>query len=142
MQRRHRKTTRVLLLGLVLLGTTLHAQTVYLCEMMDAPGQLECCCDDHRMCARQDCADALEQSSGPCCEQAVEVGFNQDSEQASKAANSTEIRSDVDPPPLVHATVERWLPPPGIAILAGTASVEPTHHPGADTYLITRRLRI
>ncbi|MEE8042367.1 MAG: hypothetical protein V3T15_06185 [Pseudomonadales bacterium] len=142
MQRRDRKTARVLLLGLALLGGTLQAQTIYLCDMMDAPAQHECCCDDHRMYARQDCHDALERTSGPCCEQAVELSFNQDSEHPIKAPNSAEMRSDVDPPSFVHPAFDRWLKPNVIAILAGYAMADPAHHPDADTYLITRRLRI
>ena len=133
---------RVLLLGLALLGGTLQAQNIYLCDMMDAPPQQECCCDDHPMSARHDCDDALDRTSGPCCVQAVEIGFGQNSEHPVKAPNSTEMRSDVDPPSFAYPTFDRWLKPNVIAVLAEYARTDPAHHPDADTYLITRRLRI
>lgn len=142
MQRRHRKTTSVVLLGLALLGGALQAQAVYLCDMMDAPVQLECCCDDHRMCAKQDCDDVLERSSEACCEQAVELSFNQDSQYAIKSSSSTERLSDVDPPALVYAAFDARPQPSRSAILAGYAIADSAHHPRDDTYLITRRLRI
>jgi hypothetical protein len=142
MQRRDRKILRVALLGLALLGSTVQAQSVYLCDMMEAPGQQECCCDDHRMCARQDCDDALERTGGSCCEQALQLSFNQDSEHPIKVPNSPETRPDVDPPPLVHSTFNRWLQPSRIAVLAVYATIDPGRQSDADTYLITRRLRI
>lgn len=124
---------------------SLQPKTAFACAMMDAIMLDECCCDNHEIakdCVDSSCNGMLEVKQSPCCERTTEVGINEDNIQNSPVVKPTEIRSDVDPPQAnTDFFFERF-----------TSQNSPTAfviHPqpntgfsGANTYLITQRLRI
>ena len=79
MRRFKRTFIRPLLLALMLVMGSVHAQIVFACAMMDMAVQGECACCDHengKPCVDSDCDIAVDSGDDPCCEQSVELGFD------------------------------------------------------------------
>ena len=124
---------------------SLQANTVFACAMMDANIFYECCCDGNR--ADEDCVDhscnvMLGPNKGTCCEKSIEVSINEDTRQDSPLVKPVEIRSDVDPPQGFVVSSFDILVSPHSAVAFVIHPQPDTGFSGANTYLITRRLRI
>jgi hypothetical protein len=89
-----RKPTIIHLIPLVLMlvAGPLHAQTMFVCAMMNTVME-DRCCDD--LTSR----GTPETGSDPCCEQSVELRFDPASDETSVVIKQIKVRSDV---------VRRW----------------------------------
>lgn len=124
---------------------SLQSKTVFACAMMDMVILYECCCDGHRTdkdCVDSSCDVMLEPNRGPCCERSVEISINEDTRQDSPLVKPVEIRSDVDPPQaIIVNSFDIFVSPH--SVVAFVVHPQPdTGFSGANTYLITQRLRI
>lgn len=128
------------LVFLLLVGS-LQAQQVFACGMMDATFFDDCCCENHNNCADADCSDAITTENNQCCEETVELNFNNEANNELTVIKSVEIRSNVDPPPAITSLIKQLVEP----VRFTETSYRYTNPPdklGSNTYLITQRLRI
>jgi hypothetical protein len=119
----------------------LQAQQGFACGMMDTTFYDDCCCDDHNNCADADCSDAISTEKSQCCEESIQLSFNNEANDEVKVIKSVEIRSNVDPPPEIVFAVGQLVEPIRITV-ASNQYLSPPCNPGSNTYLITKRLRI
>lgn len=134
-----------MLLLLILVVGPLQAQSVFACSMMDTVMHGDCCCVGHKSdqdCIEADCEGAVDASASPCCERSVEISVDDEARQDTPIVTAVEVRSDVDPPPAIIASINEFVPRRLTA--AGRVDYSPhiVCHSGSDTYLITQRLRI
>lgn len=136
---------RSLLLALMLVIGPVHAQIVFACAMVDMAMHGECACCDHendKPCVDSDCDIAVDSGDDPCCEQSVELGFDDDARQNTPGAKPAEMRADADPPQIIIASFDLIEPPRVVAVRGVVQSLPTPGRFGSDTYLITQRLRI
>jgi hypothetical protein len=129
---------------LVLAIGPLRAQTEFACPMMGMVMD-ECCCDDHQTgqdCVSSVCEAAVDSDEGPCCERSVSIEVDEDTRQDAQIATSLEIRSDIDPPPVIASSFDVIATSQGRAVLVVFRNLPVASHSRSDTYLITQRLRI
>ena len=139
------KFVRALLLALLLVTGPLHAQIVTACAMMETAAHCECaCCDhsEHKPCPEPGCDTAIDSGGEPCCQQSVELGFDDDGDQRTPGAKPAEMRTDADRPQIVVASLELVAAPHVVALRGDVQSLPPPGRDGSDIYLITQRLRI
>lgn len=138
-------SSRVVLLLFVLVVGPLQVQSVFACPMMDEVMHGECCCVGHKAdedCVNADFAGAVEANTDPCCERSVTISIDEEARQDARIVKPVEVRSDVDPPTGIVATLpDRNLLPRRVAHLLDFSPPAPFKS-GSDTYLITQRLRI
>ncbi len=134
----HRPIIRALIF-LLLVGP-LQVQQVFACGMMDAVFLDKCCCDDHNLCTDTDSSDSII-SEYQCCEESIQLGFDDEAISDAGVIKSVEIRSDVDPPIEIIIASEQWQAPIRVTAISFHRTL-PVDSPGSDTYLITRRIRI
>ncbi len=136
----HRRLIIRALIFLLLAGP-LQVQQVFACGMMDAIFLDDCCCEDHNRCTDSDCGDVITTGNNPCCEESIELNFNNEANEELAVIKSVEIRSDVDPPPVNVFAAEQFAEPIRITVTNDLYSNSPFNL-GSNTYLITQRLRI
>lgn len=140
---RNPSLARVLLLGVLIVGP-LQAQSVFACAMMDEVMH-ECCCVGHKTdedCASADCDGAVDANTDPCCERSVTISIDEEARQDAPIVKPVEVRSDVDPPAGILATISDFNLLPRRVALRVDSSPPDLCKSRADTYLITQRLRI
>lgn len=122
-----------------------HAQIVYACAMMEMAAHGECACGDHendKLRVDSDCDIAVDSGDDPCCEQSVELGFDDDARQNTPGAKPAEIRAGADQPQIIIASFD-LIEAPRLVAAHGVVQYLPTlGRAGSDIYLITQRLRI
>lgn len=136
----HRRSIIRALIILLLVGP-LQVQQVFACGMMDATFYDDCCCEDHNNCANADCSDAITTENNTCCEESIELNFNNEANEELTVIKSVEIRSNVDPPPAIVFAVEPLVEPIRFLKTSDLYS-SPPYSLGSNTHLITQRLRI
>ena len=115
---------------------SVQAHVSYLCGMMDTVIHDDCCCVDS-------VADDMALiDSEPCCDKAVELGIDVDSDQAQTSIKPIKFESDVDPPEALASAIELSLPLSGTISASGASQPGTFQTAGSSTYLITQRLRI
>ena len=122
-----------------------HAQIVFACAMMDMAMHGECACCDHdndKPCVDSDCDIAVDSDDDPCCEQSVELGFDDVAGQSKPGAKPAEIRADADQPQSIIFSFDLIEPPRLVAARGFVQSLATPARAGSDIYLITQRLRI
>jgi hypothetical protein len=122
-----------------------HAQIVVACAMMDMAMHGECGGCDHendKACVDSDCDITVESEDDPCCEQSVELSFDDAARQDTPGAKPAEIRADADRPQIIIASFDLIEPPRVVAARGVVQSLPTPGRFGSDTYLITQRLRI
>ena len=135
----HRRSINRALVLLLLVGP-LQAQQVFACGMMDAVFFDDCCCEDHNHCADSDSSGAITPEN-QCCEESIQLNFNNDANGELDVIKSVEIRSDVDPPAVIVIASEQWVKPIRFTEISYHYTSPPDNH-GSNTYLVTQRLRI
>ena len=135
----HRSPIIRALIFLLLVGP-LQAQQVFACGMMDAVFLDDCCCEDHNNCDDSDHSDALTPEN-QCCEESIQLSFNDGSNCDVSIAKSVEIRSDVDPPVVIVFTDQPFVERIRFAEIRYHYTSPPDTQ-GSNTYLVTQRLRI
>jgi len=135
---RQRKNHSLILLAVMLIVAPLNAQVAFACSMMDSTLHDECCGEAHDACSGPDCREALEKERAPCCERSVEIGV---AYEAQSVLKTMEVRSDVDPTPLL-AAIDYSVPARLSAFLAPIECHALVRDYGSYTYLTTQRLRI
>jgi hypothetical protein len=138
-------SSRLLLLLFVLVVGPLQVQSVFACPMMDEVMHGECCCVGHKAdedCVNADCAGAVDATTDPCCERSVSISIDEEARQDAPIIKSVEVRSDVDPPTGIVATLPDFDLLPRRVAHRVDFSPSDSFKSGSDTYLITQRLRI
>ncbi len=133
----------LLLLGVLIVGP-LQAQSVFACPMMDEVMH-ECCCIGHKTnedCANADCDGAVAANTDPCCDRTVTISIDEEARQDAPIVKPVEVRSDVDPPAGILATITDFNLLPRRVALRVDFSAPELCKSRSDTYLITQRLRI
>jgi len=136
---------RAVLLLMTFAVGPLQAQSVFACAMMDEVMHGECCCVGHKSdedCADAGCDGALSSSDEPCCERSVEISLDEEALQDVSVIKPAEVRSDVDPPTAIVASIDEIVPPQLRVAVRAASSLPDVAHSGSDIYLITQRLRI
>jgi hypothetical protein len=136
MQQQTHVSIRFLLLMTLLVIGPVQSQTLFACEFMNDIVLDSCCCGE------MDKAEATALPSDPCCEKTLELTVDHTSEQAVDVVKPVEVRSDVDPPPVIWTVVlpETQVPPLVRKAFSLSNSVQQPH--ATNTYLLTQRLRI
>ena len=142
MQRHTRPLIRPLLLVAMLVLGSLHAQTLFACDMMDTIVHDTCCCDEHERCVRSDCGAVLENERDPCCEASVGLSIEHASDQTDPLNGPSKVRFDLDPAPPVLATSGVDAHPYRIVTVYYPRAARRDRPPGSQIYLVTQRLRI
>ncbi len=127
-----------ILLAVMLIVAPLNAHVAFACNMMDTMFRGECCCEAPDACLDSVCAEVLEKERAPCCERSVEIGV---AYEAQSVLKTIEVRSDVDPPPLL-AAIDYFVPARLSAFVAPIECHVLVRDYGSATYLATQRLRI
>ena len=127
-------------LVLLLLVGPLQAQQVFACGMMDEVFLDDCCCEDHNNCENSDSSDALTPEN-QCCEESIQLSFNDEANSDLGVIKSVEIRSDVDPPVVIVFADELLVESVCFAVISYHYTSPPDSQ-GSNTYLVTQRLRI
>ena len=135
----HHKSIIRALVFLLLVGP-LQAQQVFACAMMGAVFLDDCCCEDHNNCADSDSSDEIT-SENQCCEESIQLSFNNEANSEVDFVKPVEIRSDVDPPVTIVIASEQWVKPIRFAEIGNYYTSSPDNQ-GSDTYLVTQRIRI
>lgn len=144
MNHRNSSFLRPLLLLILAIGP-LQAQSVFACAMMDTVVHDDCCCDGHTTddrCMNPHCDPAFEAGDAPCCEQAIEVGIDQEAGKNTPPVKSTEVRSGLDPPQALVSSFDGLFPSPPRLVDGVFRSLPAAGQSGSETYLVTQRLRI
>lgn len=128
-------------LAFLLLVGPLQAQQVFVCGMMDTIFLGDCCCEDHNYCADAGCSDAVTTENNQCCEESIELSFNIGANDEVNVIKSVEIRSNIDPPPIIVFAGEPLVEPIRFTETSYLYTAFPDS-PGSNIYLITQRLRI
>ena len=136
----HRRSIFQTLLLLLLIGP-LEAQQLFVCEMMGTTFLNDCCCEEHKNCADANCSDAITTESNTCCEVSIELNTNHEAYDELTVIKSVEVRSNVDPPPVIIYAVKQLAEPVCIIATRDEYSSLP-YKLGTNTYLTTQRLRI
>ena len=136
----HRRSIIQTLLLFLLIGP-LEAQQLFVCEMMDTTFLNDCCCEEHKNCADTDCSDSITTESNTCCEVSIELNINHEAYDELTVIKSVEVRSNVDPPPVIVYAVKQLAEPVCIIETRDVYS-SPPYKLGTNTYLTTQRLRI
>lgn len=145
MIRRNPSLARVLLVLGVLIVGPLQAQSVFACPMMDDVMHGECCCVGHKTdedCVNADCDGAVDANTDPCCDRTVTISIDEEARQDAPIVKPVEVRSDVDPPAGIVATITEFDLLPRHVTLRLDFSPPDLCYSRSDTYLITQRLRI
>ncbi len=145
MQQRKRTFIRPLLLVLMLVIGSVHAEAVLTCAVMDMVMHDDCSCDDYKR--DQDCVDSgfdatVDSGRDRCCEISVEFNIVEDARQDKQIVRPARVRFDVDQPQSIVASFDVIEPRRALAIPRVIQSVPTPSRFGSDTYLITQRLRI
>lgn len=135
----HRNTIIRALIFLLLVGP-LQAQQVFACGVMDAVFLDDCCCEDHNNCGDSDHSDAITPEN-QCCEESIQLSFNDEANSDVGVIKSVEIRSDVDPPVAIVFADEPFVEPVRFTEISYHYTSPPDSQ-GSNTYLVTQRLRI
>ncbi|MEX2496365.1 MAG: hypothetical protein WD448_09765 [Woeseia sp.] len=131
-------------LQLVLVLAPLQAQAVFACAMMDTVVQQDCCCDSQMPggdCREPGCDSALEAGEGPCCEQSVEVGIDQEARDDTLVLKP-DLFSATDPPYALISLFDGFFPPVPLPVQATSSPPPVPGLSGSDIWLTTQRLRI
>lgn len=134
-----------MLLLLLLVVGPLQAQSVFACSMMDTVMHGDCCCVGHKSdqdCIDADCEGAVDASASPCCDRSIDISVDVEARQGTPVVTAVEVRSDVDPPPAIIASINEIVPRQQSAAARVDYSPRVVCHSGSDIYLITQRLRI
>jgi len=145
MNRRHPSFRRSVLILLVLGIGPLQANTLFACAMTDMVMVDECCCEvraAHKDCVGSGGDTAVESRQDPCCERSVEVSADLSEREDSPIAKPVQVRSDVDPPQAIIASIDVPTPQQSVVTIVALQPLPMAGRPGSDIYLITRRLRI
>lgn len=134
----------LLLLGVLIVGP-LQAQSVFACPMMDEVMHGACCCVGNKNdqdCVNADCDGAMDANTDPCCDRSVTISTDEEARQDAPIIKPVEVRSDVDPPTGIVATITEFDLLQRRVAFHVDLSTPDLYFSHSDTYLITQRLRI
>lgn len=112
---------------------------------MDEVKRGDCCCIGHSLdedCPDAKCDGAFNSDAEPCCERSLEVSIREGARQNTPIVNSVEVRSEVDPPPAIAASLNEHFSPQSLVAICLGFPRSTLRHSGSNTYLLTQRLRI
>lgn len=139
---RTKSLRRLVAIGCLISGLSIQAQTLFACDLMDAPAKTECCCGEHMKdgCAMGGGCDFAH--SGGCCDVTVDVRSQELAATATTAAKRIVGLDAPQPPTAVLIAAEFSTVLPGTTDRPTLYVLPLSWSSGTRTYLLTNRFRI